>query len=109
MPRVERRPMLARMWHGTTKAHDLEAYREYVRDTGLSDYRACQGNRGAVLLTRVDGDIAEFVTLSLWESLDDVRAFAGDEVEAARYYSENQRYLLDFEPNGQTLQRRRQP
>ncbi len=90
---------IVRMWHGRTRARDIDAYRRYVEQTGLADYRRCPGNLGAVVLTRVDGEIAEIVTLSFWESMDAVRRFAGDEPETARYYPEDERYLLEFEPN----------
>ena len=90
--------MIARIWHGRTRAADVDAYREYVERTGLPDYRATPGNRGAWLLTRVEGDVAHFVTLSFWDSLEAVRAFAGDDVEKARYYEEDKKYLLEFEP-----------
>ena len=91
--------MIARIWHGRTRAADVDAYREYVERTGLPDYRATPGNRGAWLLSRVEGDVAHFVTLSFWDSLEAVRAFAGDDVEKARYYEEDKKYLLEFEPD----------
>jgi hypothetical protein len=39
----------------------------------------------------------EFITFTLWGSLDAVRAFAGDDIEAAVYYPEDERYLLEGE------------
>jgi heme-degrading monooxygenase HmoA len=91
--------VIARIWHGRTRAADLAAYREYVERTGIPDYRATPGNRGAWLLTRVEGDVAHIVTLSFWDSLEAVRAFAGEDVEKARYYEEDKKYLLEFEPD----------
>ena len=58
-------------------AATAEQYAAYVERTGIAGYRATPGNRGAWLLRRVEGESAEFLTLSLWESLDAVRAFAG--------------------------------
>jgi heme-degrading monooxygenase HmoA len=46
------------------------------------------------MLRRDQGDRAEFITLSLWDSVDAIRAFAGDEIEAAVLYPEDARYLL---------------
>jgi len=37
-------------------------------------------------------------TLTFWESREAIRAFAGDNIELARYYPEDKRYLLEFEP-----------
>jgi heme-degrading monooxygenase HmoA len=51
-----------------------------------------------MVLRRLDGDGAEFGVMSFWDSLEDVKAFAGDDVEAAHYYPEDARFLLEFEP-----------
>lgn len=90
--------MIARVWHGRTRAADAAAYREYVERTGIPDYRATPGNRGAWLLSRIEGDVAHFLTLSYWDDLDAVRRFAGEVVEKARYYKKDAKYLLEFEP-----------
>ena len=60
-------------------------------------YRETPGNRGAWMLRRDEGDRTEFVTLSYWDSLDAVRAFAGDDVERAVFYPEDDRFLLERE------------
>lgn len=73
-------------------------YRKYVDRTGLPDYRATPGNRDAWIFSRVKGDVAHFFTLSFGDSLDTVHAFAGEEVERARYYEEDKKCLLEFEP-----------
>ena len=90
--------MIARMWRGRVAADKAAAYVAYVRETGIAGYLTTPGNRGAQLLTReVDGGRIEIVTLSWWDSLDAVRAFAGDDVDVARYYPEDDEYLLDRE------------
>ena len=52
-----------------------------------------------MVLQRREDDATHFITFSLWESLDAIRAFAGDDVEKARYYEEDKNFLLEFEPN----------
>ena len=47
------------------------------------------------MLRRDDGDRTEFLTFSLWESLDAIRAFAGDDIETAVYYPEDDRFLIE--------------
>lgn len=90
--------MVARIWRGRTRVEDLTAYRDYVEQTGLRDYRSTSGNRGALILTRANGDEGEIVTISLWNTLDDIRSFAGEDVTKARYYPEDEKFLLDFPP-----------
>jgi len=90
--------MIARMWHGRTKASDAEAYLEYLFKSGIPAYRATAGNRGAWVLRRIEGDVAHFTTLSFWESHEAIKAFAGADSTAARYFPEDKKYLLEFEP-----------
>jgi heme-degrading monooxygenase HmoA len=57
------------------------------------------GNRGAWLLRRPDRDRVEIVTLSFWDSVQAIKAFAGDDIDRAVYYPEDDRYLLERDPN----------
>jgi heme-degrading monooxygenase HmoA len=85
------------MWRGATRAEDAEAYAEYIRRTGIAAYAATPGNRGAYLMYRIDGDRAEFLTVSLWESQEAIQAFAGADIERAVFYPEDDRYLVERE------------
>lgn len=93
--------MIARTWHGVVPAAKADAYHEYLLATGVPDLRATPGNRGVYVLRRMAGDHAHFLLVSLWESLDAIRAFAGDDVERARYYPMDADYLLELEPTVQ--------
>ena len=90
--------MIARTWHGIVRAADAERYHAYLEATGLPDYRKTPGNRGVYVLRRAEGDVVHFLLLTLWESWEAIRAFAGDEPERARYYPEDERFLLELEP-----------
>jgi heme-degrading monooxygenase HmoA len=87
--------MTARVWTGVVRRDDAEAYAAYVRDTGFVRYAETAGNRGAWMLRRDTGDRTELVTLSLWDSTDAIRAFAGQDIEAAVLYPEDERYLIE--------------
>jgi heme-degrading monooxygenase HmoA len=89
--------MIARTWRGWTRREDAAEYVAYLEQTGIPAYRATAGNRGAWILRHEDGDRTEFVTLSFWDSLDAVKAFAGDDVERAVFYDEDERFLVDRE------------
>ena len=90
--------MIARVWHGATKAEDEQAYAEYLEETGMRSARALVGNRGTLVLHRRVRDRAEFQTVLLFESLDHVRAFAGDDLERAVFFPEDDRFLVEREP-----------
>ncbi len=90
--------MIARIWHGKTEVNNADAYLEYLFKSGIPAYRATAGNKGAWVLRRIDGDTAHFITLSFWESREAIAAFAGADIEIAKYYPEDKKYLLEFEP-----------
>ena len=90
--------MIARIWKGVTKKEDTKRYLAYLRATGLKDYAANKGNLGTYVLTRQVGANTEFLLLSLWKSMDDVKGFAGEEVEKAVYYPADKEFLLGMVP-----------
>jgi heme-degrading monooxygenase HmoA len=73
--------MIARTWRGATRARDSEAYLDYLHQTGFAEYRKIPGNRGVLGLRRIVNDRAEFLLVSLWDSEDAIRQFAGDDIE----------------------------
>lgn len=91
--------MIARTWHGAVPASKADAYYELLLRTGVPDYRSTDGNRGVLVLRRLQGDTAHFLLLTLWDSLEPIKAFAGDDVERARYYPEDGDFLIEMEPN----------
>ena len=93
--------MIARIWHGRTKTNDAEVYRQYVMDTGIVGYRSIKGNLGAQIWQQQEGDITHICTISWWKDYESIKAFAGDDYEKAKYYDEDKKYLLEFEPKVQ--------
>lgn len=89
--------MIARMWRGRTKAEVLDEYAAYVRQTGFKGLRGKEENRGAMVLARQVGDEAEFLVVSLWDSMEDIKAFAGQDTERAVYYPDDDQFLLEME------------
>lgn len=90
--------MIARVWRGVVPAGRGDAYAAYLDRTGVRDCRATPGNRGVLVLRRDEPDSTEFIFISLWESIDAIRAFAGADVERARYYPEDRAFLRSLEP-----------
>jgi len=91
--------MIARIWRGTVREADKDTYYEYLKKTGLREYAATPGNRGVYTLRRVANGQCEFLLLTLWESWDAIRTFAGPDYEQAVYYPEDDKFLLDRGPH----------
>ncbi|MCW3117329.1 MAG: antibiotic biosynthesis monooxygenase [Chitinophagaceae bacterium] len=93
--------MITRIWHGKTKTTDAVIYREFVIATGIKDYIATKGNKGAQIWQWTEGDITHIWTVSWWDHVESIKAFAGGDIEKAKYYDEDKKYLLGFEPRVQ--------
>ena len=89
--------MITRIWHGETRSSQADEYVDYIRDTGVSDLKATPGNLGVLVLRRVRAERADFLVVSFWQELSDIRVFAGDDLEQARYYPEDRQFLLHLE------------
>ncbi len=87
--------MIARVWRGATAAADAEPYLEYLKRTGAASCRSLPGNRGVEILRRIRENRAEFTFISYWDSLDAIKSFAGPDVQAAVFYPEDDRFLIE--------------
>lgn len=87
--------MIARTWRGATRAADADRYVAYLHASGFPGYRDAEGNRGVLALRRAEGDRAEFLLVTLWESEEAIRRFAGDDPSRAVFYPEDDRYLIE--------------
>jgi heme-degrading monooxygenase HmoA len=87
---------IMRIWRGEVPTRRAAEYLARMTPVAMTDYRRVHGNRGAWVLSRANGEVTEVATLSLWESLDVIRAFAGADVERAKYYDFDPEYLLSL-------------
>ena len=90
--------MIARIWRGTVREADKDIYYEYLQKTGLKEYADTPGNRGVHTLRRIADGKCEFLLLTLWDSWEAIKAFAGPDYEKAVYYPEDDKYLVDRGP-----------
>jgi heme-degrading monooxygenase HmoA len=79
-------------------AAKADAYHEYLLRTGVADYAKTAGNRGVYVLRRRDGEVAHFLLITHWDSVEAIKGFAGEDYERARYYPEDDDFLLEREP-----------
>ena len=89
--------MIARIWQGTVLKSKSEEYLLNQRENGIRDYKKTEGNKGVYILTRDEGDKTHYQLLTLWDSIESIKKFAGNDYEKARYYPEDKNYLLELE------------
>ena len=88
--------MIARIWKGKTKAEDANAYELFMQERAVPDYSNTPGFIKLTFLKRVDHEVAHFELITFWENLEVIQNFAGEDLEKAKYYPEDQNYLLEF-------------
>ncbi len=89
--------MIARIWHGRTRAEDYDAYTEFLKARAVPDYMNTPGFIRLEFLRRIEGDEAHFTLITFWESVEAIKRFAGEDYERAKYYPEDKDFLLEFE------------
>lgn len=85
--------MIARVWHGSTRPEHADAYESMLKPELLPGISKVQGYRGSYLLRRNLGAEVEFITILLFDSLDDIRAVAGPDYETSIIPEERRKYL----------------
>jgi len=89
--------VIARVWHGWAKPENADQYEEHLRPELLPGLSKMPGFRESFLLRRSAGDEVEFVTIILWDALENVRAVAGEDYERAVIPEERKKYLKRFD------------
>lgn len=86
---------ILREWRALIRRDRNKEYLDYVYATGITAYRRTAGCLWAAAALRdIDEERSEIVTLSLWTVPDAIKAFAGDDIERARYFPKDDDYLL---------------
>ncbi len=89
--------MIARIWHGTVPEDKYREYEEFLKKVAVPDYQKTKGFIKLTFLKRVEDQIGHFTLITYWENLDVIKNFAGEDYEKAKYYPEDDDFLLEFE------------
>lgn len=89
--------MVARVWHGYTKPEHADSYEAMLKPELLPGVSKVKGYKGSYLLRRNVGSEVEFITIMFWESIEAIRAVAGQDYETAVIPEERRRYLAHYD------------
>jgi heme-degrading monooxygenase HmoA len=90
--------MIARIWKGWTRVENADAYEKLLGEKVYPELYKIKGYKGGYILRKDAKDEIEFVTVNFFESLDAVKAFAGDNYETPVFEPEARRLLSKVEP-----------
>lgn len=91
--------MIVRLWKARTSAATADEYVRHATQTVFPKVRTLPGHRGEYLLRRAVGDYVELIVLTLWDSMEAIRGFAGDDLEKAVVEPAAQAVLTEFDRN----------
>ena len=91
--------MIARRWRGTVRAADHDAYLRYLEESGIAALTATPGNEGVIVFRHLDeaADTSDIEVVSLWRDRRSIEAFAGADISVARFFPDDDRYLVERE------------
>ncbi len=89
--------MIVRMWHGRTSKEKAGAYEEFLKSKAIPDYQSVEGNLGLTFLKRDEEIFTHFLLITYWNSFESIKKFAGSDPEVAKYYEEDEEFLLEKE------------
>ena len=85
------------MWHGIVEASKADEYSEFMKERAVPDYSSVDGLKKLLFLKDVKDDVAHFLLVTYWDSIEAVKKFAGENPEKAKYYPEDDDYILEKE------------
>jgi heme-degrading monooxygenase HmoA len=89
--------MIARIWHGKTSAEKFDAYTEFLKKVAVPDYNRTNGFISLSFLKRLENNQGHFTLVTFWQDIEVIKNFAGEDYEKAKYYPEDDDFLLEFE------------
>jgi hypothetical protein len=101
--------MISRLWRARCTPDNADSYEELLRTQILPELDRVAGCRGAYVLRREGDDHVEFLVIHLFDSLSVIRAFAGDNYQAAVVPASARELLASFDETAEHFEVRATP
>jgi len=88
---------IMRLWHGEVSIEKADEYENFMIERAAPDYGSVEGLLKLYFQRKNEEEIAHFLLVTLWDSIESVKKFAGDNPEIAKYYSEDDNFLIEKE------------
>jgi len=88
--------MIIRIWRGKTPLEKADDYEKFTSGRAVPDYSSVDGLQAYYFTRRNMDTYAEFLLITHWDSVESIKEFAGEDYHKAKYYPEDQDFLLDF-------------
>ena len=88
---------VTRLWHGRVAIEKADDYERFLVERAVPDYGSVEGLQKLYFQRRDEDTVAHFLLVTIWDSMTSVEKFAGPEPELAKYYPEDDDFLLEKE------------
>ncbi|HIG47662.1 MAG TPA: antibiotic biosynthesis monooxygenase [candidate division Zixibacteria bacterium] len=88
---------IMRLWHGEVSIEKADEYEKFMIEKAAPDYGSVDGLLKLYFQRRNENKTAHFLLVTIWDSLESIKRFAGAEPEIAKYYPEDDEFLLEKE------------
>jgi heme-degrading monooxygenase HmoA len=88
---------IMRLWHGEVAIEKADEYEKFMIERAAPDYGSVEGLVKLYFQRKNEEKKAHFLLVTLWDSIESVKKFAGDNPEIAKYYPEDDDFLLEKE------------
>jgi len=88
---------IMRLWHGEVSIEKADEYEKFMIERAAPDYGSVEGLEKLYFQRKNEKKKAHFLLVTLWDSMESVKKFAGDNPEIAKYYPEDDGFLLEKE------------
>lgn len=88
---------IMRLWHGEVLIEKADEYENFMVDRAAPDYSSVDGLLNLFFQRRNEKTKAHFLLVTIWDSLESIKQFAGAKPELAKYYPEDDGFLIEKE------------
>ena len=88
---------IMRLWHGRVAREKADEYEKFMVERAAPDYGSVEGLLKLYFQRRNENSVTHFLLVTIWDSMKSIKKFAGDEPELAKYYPEDDDFLLEKE------------
>ncbi|MBO8174459.1 MAG: antibiotic biosynthesis monooxygenase [Thermococcus sp.] len=88
---------IMRLWHGKVSIEKADEYERFLIERAVPDYSSVDGLIKLYFTRRDEGEVAHFLLVTIWDSMESIKKFPGENPELAKYYPEDNDFLLEKE------------
>jgi len=88
-----------RIWKGRVPRSLGDEYEKFLIERAVPDYSSVEGLEGIYFARSDTEEETRFILITLWNSMEAMTRFTGGDPYKAKYYPEDDKYLLEKTPN----------